>query len=43
MSVTSLFPSIILIPPRMISAVEQMIPQIIAYQQAPDSGEESYD
>jgi hypothetical protein len=43
MSVTSLFPSIILIPPRMISAVEQMIPQIIAYQQAPDSDEESYD
>jgi hypothetical protein len=43
MSVTSLFPSIILIPPRMIPAVEQMIPQIIAYQQAPDSDEESYD
>ncbi|ABQ88916.1 zinc ribbon domain-containing protein [Roseiflexus sp. RS-1] len=43
MSVTSLFPSIILIPPRMIPAVEQMIPQIIAYRQASDSDEESYD
>ena len=43
MSVTSLFPSIILIPPRMISAVEATIPQIITYQQAPDSDEESYD
>jgi hypothetical protein len=38
-----LFPSIILIPPRMIPAVEQMIPQIIAYRQASDSDEESYD
>ena len=43
MSVTSLFPSIILIPSRMIPAVEATIPQIIAYQQAPDSDEESYD
>jgi hypothetical protein len=43
LSVTYLFPSIILIPPRMISAVEQMIPQIIAYRQASDSDEESYD
>jgi len=43
MSVTSLFPSIILIPPRMISAVEETIPQIAAYGQASDSDEESYD
>jgi hypothetical protein len=38
-----LFPSIILIPPRMISAVEETIPQIAAYGQASDSDEESYD
>lgn len=43
MSVTYLFPSIILIPSRMISAVEATIPQIIAYRQASDSDEESYD
>jgi len=38
-----LFPSIILIPPRMIPAVEEAIPQIAAYGQASDSDEESYD
>jgi hypothetical protein len=42
-SVTYFFPSIILIPPRMISAVEETIPQIAAYGQASDSDEESYD
>jgi hypothetical protein len=38
-----LFPSIILIPPRMIPAVEEAIPQIATYRQACDSDEESYD
>ncbi len=43
LSVTYLFPSIILIPPRMIPAVEETIPQIATYRQACDSDEESYD
>jgi hypothetical protein len=43
LSVTYLFPSIILIPPRMIPAVEEAIPQIATYRQACDSDEESYD
>ena len=43
LSVTFYFPSIILIPPRMIVAVEEMISQIVAYGQASDSDEESYD